>query len=53
MLNWLNRNLGDHAPMVGAITVLVSILSAGLSYDFVRNFGVSDCVNPSSQVLSK
>jgi hypothetical protein len=40
MLNWLNRELGTHAPIVGAITVFAFILGAGLAYNFVRDFGV-------------
>jgi hypothetical protein len=50
MFNWLNRQLGDHAPMVGALSVLVFIFSAHLSYDFVRNFGVNDNCTNSSEV---
>lgn len=42
MLNWFNRALGEHAPIVGALVVLVFILSAGLAYNFVRDFGVND-----------
>ncbi|WP_181243705.1 hypothetical protein [Chamaesiphon polymorphus] len=42
MLNWFNRALGDHAPIVGALVVLVFILSAGLAYNFVRDFGVNN-----------
>lgn len=42
MMNWLNRELGDHAPVVGALTVFAFILGAGLGYDFVRNCGVND-----------
>jgi hypothetical protein len=50
MLNWLNRQLGDHAAMVGAITILVSVLSANLAYNVVRNFGVNDNCTNSSEV---
>jgi hypothetical protein len=50
MLNWLNRELGEHAPMVAVIAVLTFILSAGLAYNFVRNFGVNDNGNQSSEV---
>jgi hypothetical protein len=42
MLNWFNRTLGEHAPIVGALVVLVFILSAGLAYNFVRDFGVNN-----------
>jgi hypothetical protein len=42
MLNWLNRELGTQAPMVGVITVFAFILGADLAYDFVRNFNVND-----------
>jgi hypothetical protein len=42
MIDWLNRELGDRAPIVGALTVFAFILGAGLGYDFVRNFGVND-----------
>jgi hypothetical protein len=50
VLNWLNRKLGDRAPMVGALTVLVFILSAGLAYNFVRDFGINDEGVDSSEV---
>jgi hypothetical protein len=49
MLNWFNRTLGEHAPIVGALVVLVFILSAGLAYNFVRDFGVNNS-NQSSEV---
>ncbi|WP_310482861.1 hypothetical protein [Chamaesiphon sp. VAR_48_metabat_403] len=42
MLNWLNRELSTHAPMVGVLAVFAFILGAGLSYNFVRNFDVND-----------
>ena len=50
MLNWLNRELGVHAPVVGAITVFAFILGAGLAYDFVRDFDVNDNATRSSEV---
>jgi hypothetical protein len=50
MINWLNRELGDNAAMVGALTVFAFILGAGLGYDFVRNFGVNDNGIHSSEV---
>ena len=50
MMDWLNRQLGDHAPMVGVLTILASILGAGLGYDFVRNFGVNDSGINSSEI---
>jgi hypothetical protein len=42
MLNWLNRKLGIHAPMVGVIAVFAFSLGAGLAYNFARDFGVND-----------
>lgn len=50
MFDWLNRQLGDHAAIVGGMMVLVSVLSANLAYDFVRNFGVDDNGANSSEV---
>ncbi len=50
MLNWLNRKLGDHAPVVGALTVLAFILGAGLGYNFVRDFGVNGKATQSFEV---
>jgi hypothetical protein len=50
MLNWLNRQLGEHAPMVAVIAVLTFSLSAGLAYNFVRNFEVNDNGTHSSEV---
>ena len=50
MLNWLNRKLGDHAPIVGVLTVFTFILSAGLAYNFVRDFGVNNQDVRSSEV---
>ncbi len=54
MLNWLNRELGTHAPIVGAITVFAFILGAGLAYDFVRDFGINDnCIRSSKIRLDR
>jgi hypothetical protein len=50
MLNWLNRELGAHAPMVGVLAVFAFILGAGLAYNFVRDFGVNDNGTQSSEV---
>jgi hypothetical protein len=50
MLDWLNRQLGGHAPMIGVIAVFAFILSAGLAYNFVRDFGVHDNGTHSSEV---
>jgi hypothetical protein len=50
MLNWLNIKLGTQAPMVGVIAVFAFILGAGLGYNFVRDFGVNDNGNRSSEV---
>jgi hypothetical protein len=50
MLDWLNGKLGDRAAIVGAIMVLVAVLSASVAYNFVRDFGVNDNSIPSSEV---
>jgi hypothetical protein len=50
MLNWLNREIGTHAPIVGVLAVFAFILGAGLAYNFVRDFGVNDKANQSSEV---
>jgi hypothetical protein len=50
MLNWINRTLGDHAPMVGAFTAFAFILGASIGYNFVRNFGVDGNGTQSSEV---
>ena len=50
MLNWLNRELGNHAPIVGATTVFAFILGASLAYNFVRDFDVTDNTTRSSEV---
>jgi hypothetical protein len=50
VLNWLDRELGKYAPIVTVIAVLTFILSAGLAYNFVRNYGVNDNGNHSSEV---
>lgn len=50
MLNWLNRELGEHAPMVGVLAAFAFILGAGLAYNFVRDFGVNDNGTHSSEV---
>ena len=50
MLNWLNRELGAHAPMVGVMAIFAFILGAGLAYDFVRDFNVDDRGTRSSEV---
>jgi hypothetical protein len=50
MLNWLNRALGDHAPMVGVLAAFAFILGAGLAYNFVRDFGVNGNGTQSSEV---
>jgi hypothetical protein len=44
MLNWLNRELGASAPIVGALAVIAAILSGGLAYHIARTYGTG-CTN--------
>jgi hypothetical protein len=50
MMNWINRTLGDHAPIVGALAAFAFILGASIGYNFVRDFGVNGSINQSSEV---
>lgn len=50
MLKWLKDTIGDQAPAVGAITALVALMSAYLSYTIVTDFSVEDAPSKPSEV---
>jgi hypothetical protein len=50
MLKWLKNTIGDQAPAVGAITVLVALMSGYLGYTIVTDFGIGDAPNQPSEI---
>jgi uncharacterized membrane protein len=49
-VNKINTQFGNQAPLIGVIAVFAFILGGYLGYTIVREFGVNNEANPSSQI---